>query len=226
VNYFNADRASNYLNDSTPLRTRFGVTGLVTDWFGTLLAAGYGATFFKNPQAVSSPQYDSVNAQAEGTIYFSKGAGTDEPGQATLLLSTFTLGFSRDFQQSLLANFYNSNKIYARLEYWFGGKTVIRLDAYGEQLNYPPVFINPGPGQPPLQDPRTPGDFTNYKVGAGLFAEYRFTSAFGVNTTIDYVQQFSDTQISAGTIPGTNIPAVYDLNYRRFQAFVGARYFF
>src|SRR4029079_14503024 len=43
--YPNAERALNYLNDSTPLRTRFGLTGLLTDRFGVLLAAGYGATF-------------------------------------------------------------------------------------------------------------------------------------------------------------------------------------
>jgi hypothetical protein len=220
INYPNAQRAQNYLNDSTPLRTRFGLTGLISDRFGALLAVGYGATFFKNPAAVSSPQYDSINAQAEGTFYLGQGAGADEPGKATLLLSTVSLGFVRDFQTSLLANFYNSNKVYGRLEYWFGGKTVIRLDAFGEQLNYPPVFLNAA-GTPTVAT----GEFTNYRVGGGIFAEYRFTSRFGVNTTIDYVQQLSETQIpTAGGAVGA--PNVFDLNYRRFQAFLGARYFF
>lgn len=221
INYPNALRASNYLNDSTPLRTRFGVTGLITDRFGTLLAIGYGATFFKNPDAPSSVQYDSINGQAEGTFYLGQGAGADTPGQATLLLSTVSLGFSRDFQNSLLANFYNSNKVYGRLEYWFGGRTVIRLDIYGEQLNYPPAFNLVGNTPTPIT-----GEFTNYRLGGGFFAEYRFTSAFGLNTTIDYVQQFSNTQLVSGTVPGTAIPGVYDLNYQRFQAFLGARYFF
>ena len=222
INYPNAGRASNYLNDSTPVRTRLGLTGLLTERFGALLAAGYGATFFENPQAVSSPQYDSVNAQVEGTFYLGQGAGTDEPGQATLLLSTVSLGFLRDFQNSLLGNFYNTNKLYGRLEYWFGGKTVIRLDAYGEQLNYPPVFLNTA-GAPT----QVTGDFSNFRVGGGLFAEYRITSAFGLNTTIDYVEQISDTQIplGPGITPGA-APFVFDLNYRRFQAFAGARYFF
>jgi hypothetical protein len=49
MSYPNANRSVFYLNDSTPLRTRFGVTGLVTDRFGVLVAAGYGATFFKRP---------------------------------------------------------------------------------------------------------------------------------------------------------------------------------
>lgn len=221
INYFNADRASLYLNDSTPLRTRFGLTGLIFERFGALVAAGYGATFFKNPDAISSPQYDSVNAQAEGTFYLGQGAGSDEPGKATLLLSTISLGFIRDFQTSLLANFYNTNRLYARVEYWFGGKMVIRLDGYGEQLNYPPAFANNGPGN----IVQSTGEFTNYRAGGGLFAEYRFTQSFGINTTIEYVQQFSDTQIPAGTLPN-GVAGIYDLNYRRFQAFAGARYFF
>jgi hypothetical protein len=225
INYPYAERASNYLNDSTPLRTRFGLTGLVTDRFGALVAAGYGATFFKNPEAASSVQYDSINAQVEGTYYLGQGAGADEPGKATLLLSTVSLGFMRDFQTSLLSNFYNVNKIYGRLEYWFGGKMVMRFDAYGDILEYPPVFLNTGPGGAPEQ--RT-GAFTNFRVGGGLFAEYRFTQSFGINTTIDYVQQISETAVPAGSLAvnGVDTPAVYDLNYRRFQAFMGVRYFY
>jgi hypothetical protein len=222
INYLNAERAALYLNDSTPLRTRFGLTGLITDWFGALVAAGYGATFFRSPELTSSTQFDSWLAQAEGTFYLSQGAGTDEPGKATLLLSTWSLGFSRDFQQSLLGNFYNSNRLYTRLEYWFGGRTVVRLDAYGEQLNYPEVFANGGGGAPV----QSTGEFTNYRVGAGLFGEYRFTDSFGLNTTIDYMQQFSDTQLPAGLVPGTNVPGVFDMNIRRFQAFLGVRYFY
>jgi hypothetical protein len=224
VNYLHPERASNYLNDSTPLRTRFGLTGLVTERFGALAAVGYGATFFKAPELVSSTQYDSVNAQAEGTFYLGQGGGTDEPGQSTLLLSTWSLGFLRDFQASLLGNFYNTNRIYTRLEYWFGGKMVMRLDAFGEQLNYPPVFLNVG-GTPTLATGSAGAKFTNYRVGGGFFAEYRFTPSFGLNTTIDYVQQMSDTQIPAGPIPGSTLAGVYDLNYRRFQAFLGVRYF-
>lgn len=222
INYPNADRAVNYLNDSTPLRTRFGLTGLLTERFGALVAAGYGATFFKNPQAVSSPQYDSINGQVEGTFYLGQGAGSDEPGKATLLLSTVSLGFLRDFQNSLLGNFYNMNRVYGRLEYWFGGKTILRLDAYGEQLNYPEVFLNTPGGAPA----RVTGEFSNFRVGGGLFAEYRITSSFGINTTIEYIQQISDTQIPGGAVPGTTVPGVFDLNYRRLQAFAGVRYFF
>lgn len=224
INYPNAARAVNYLNDSTPLRTRVGVTGLITERLGALAAVGYGGTFFRDPNAVSTRQYDSVNFQAEGTVYLSQGAGTDEPGQSTLLLSKVSLGASRDFQQSLLANYYTTNRLYMNFEYWFGGRVLARLEAHGEILQYPQAFTNSGTAVAPVA--ATPGDFTNQRVGGEIFGEYRVTPTFGLNTTINYVRQFSDTQILGGVIPGTTTPTFFDLNYSRFQAFVGARYFF
>jgi len=221
INYPNAPRASFLLNDATPLRTRGGVTGLVTNWFGTTVSAGYSATFFKDGAAPSSTQYDSFNAQAEGTFYLGQGkGGIDEPGEATLLLSFISLGFQRDFQRSLLGNFYGSNRVYTRLEYWFGGRVVLDLHATGEQLNYPPVFLTTAPGTAAV------GEFTNYRLSGGIFAEYRFSQAFGLNTTIDYVHQFSDTLLPAGAVPGTNVAGVFDQNYDRIQAFLGFRYFY
>ncbi len=226
ISYPNAARALNYLNDSTPLRTRFGVTGLVTDRFGVLLAAGYGATFFKNPAAVSSPQYDSINAQAEGTIYLSQGAGVDEPGKATLLLSTITFGYTRDFQNSLLGNYFESNKGYAKIAYMFGNNVLLSLEGYGEALSYPqPYFLSAaGPVAVNGANGRPTGDFTNYRVGGVLFVEYRITPAFGVNATADYAQMISDVALDAGGAAGN--PSLFDLSWRRFQGFLGARYFF
>ena len=225
VNYLNAENAFNYLNDSTPIRTRVGLTGLVTERISTLLAAGYGVTFFKEPNRVSSAQYDSVNAQAEVSFYLGKGGATEDPNKASLVLSSFKLGFTRDFQNSLLGNFYTSNKLYGGLQYWFGGSFVTQFNIYGEQLKYPPVFLTGATGQAPVQ---VTGDFTNYRLGAQLFAEYRLSQAFGLNCSLDYIQQFSDTQIRQA-LPGATTAGsdlVFDLNYRRFQGFAGARYFF
>jgi hypothetical protein len=231
ISYPNADRALNYLNDSTPLRTRFGVTGLVTDRFGMLVAAGYGATFFQKPELNSSLQYDSINAQAEGTFYLSQGAGTDEPGKATLLLSTISFGYVRDFQNSLLANYYTSDKGYAKITYLFGNKVVMTLDGYGEALSYPQPFYNSATGPVAVNGANgaPTGDFTNYRIGARLFLEYKLTSALAINASFDYAQMISDVAIDQGgtTAPGVGAPTqLYDLSWRRFQAFAGARYFF
>lgn len=233
VSYPNAERSLNYLNDSTPLRTRFGVTGLLTDRFGVLLTAGYGATFFKNPTAVSSSQYDSLNAQAEGTFYLSQAGGTDEPGKATLLLSTISFGYVKDFQTSLLGNYFDSNKGYAKLVYFFGGKALFQLDGYVEALGYPQPFYNSaaGPVRVNGRDGTPTGDFTNIRAGGTFFGEYRFSNSFGLNLTFDYAQMISDTQLEAGpgapAAPGA--PAgptqLYDLSWERVQALLGARLF-
>lgn len=233
VDYPDAQRASFYLNDSTPLRTRAGLTGLLSDWFGATLAGGYSATFFKNPVAASTTQYDSFNAQADAIFYLGKGnTGADLPGDATLLLSTVTLGFNRDFQRSLLGNFYTSDRAFARIEYWFGGRVVLNAEVGGERLDYPHVYFAGFNGQPILQTQPGGGGigvspFTNYRLNGHLFAEYRFSDNFGLNTTIDYVRQFSDTLLPAGPLPGQpSSNGFYDQNYGRLQAFLGFRYFY
>jgi polysaccharide export outer membrane protein len=80
--------------------------------------------------------------------------------------------------------------------------------------------------------PKLPAPVVNQQVGPGdvleivVVGEDKLPKDYEVSPdgTIDYVQQISDTQIPSGAIAGT--PLVYDLNYRRFQAFAGARYFF
>ncbi|MDB4945252.1 MAG: hypothetical protein JWP97_4786 [Labilithrix sp.] len=234
ISYPNADRALNYLNNSTPLRTRLGLTGLVTDRFSVLVAAGYGATFFEKANRASTQQYDSLNAQAEATFYLSQNNGAGDPNNASLLLSTLTLGYVRDFQNSLLGNYYDSNKGYARVVYFFGGRALLQLDGYFEALGYPQPYYNaPATGEiVPVKgaDGITPtGDFTNFHVGGTLFGEYRFTDAFALNATLDYSQTISDTQLQTTVTNGpvaANAPTLFDLNWRRFQALVGVRVFF
>jgi hypothetical protein len=231
INYPNGGNATNYLNDSTPLRTRFGLTGLLTDRFGGLLAAGYGATFFRDPASVASPQYDSINAQAEVTWYVSQNPGASEPGQVTLLLSTISLGYVRDFQNSLLANFYTSNKGYAAINYFIGPKVVLQLSGSFQDLEYPAPFTRAAPNAPPVPVPGV-GPFTNYRAQGTFFAEYRILDSVGINTTISYDQMISDTALPEAAVAGGGAaPAPagtaggFDLAYRRFQAFLGARWF-
>lgn len=227
VSYPNASRSTYYLNGLTPLTTSIGVTGLVTERFGALLSGGYSGTFFENPAAVTTQQYDSFNAQAEGTFYLSQGGGSGSPGEATLLLSTLTLGYSRNFQRSFLGNFYTSNKGYGRLVYFFGGTTLLQLDGYFEGQSYPQPYFNTASGaQEAVRggNGAPTGDFTNFRVGGVLFGEYRFSNSFGINTTFDYSQTISDTVLAAVAGPNPS-NAFYDLSWRRFQALLGVRWF-
>lgn len=227
ISYPHADRALNYLNGSTPLRTRIGLTGLVTERFGALAAVGYGASFFENPQNVSTPQFDSVTGQVEGTFHLSKGAGPGEPGQATLLLSTLSFGYLRDFQNSLLGNYYTSNKGYVKLVYFFGGRVMMQADGYFDAQSYPQPYYNTAAGPVVVNglNGAPTGDFTNFIVGGNLFGEYRFTDSLGVNLTFNYAQNLSDVAIEAGGVSGTGQPLYYDMAWRRMQALLGVRWF-
>ncbi|MDB4939258.1 MAG: hypothetical protein JWP87_6230, partial [Labilithrix sp.] len=83
-----------------------------------------------------------------------------------------------------------------------------------------PVAVNGANGAPT-------GDFTNYRIGGTLFLEYRVTPALGLNATFDYAQMISDVSLDAGGVAAGGGPsALYDLSWRRFQAFAGVRYFF
>lgn len=223
VSYPNADRALTYLNDATPLRTRFGVTGLVTERIGTTLAAGYGATFFQNPAAASSLQYDSFLAQAEGTFYLSSGgAGTSEPGEVTLLLSTISLGYLRDFQMSYVGNYYSTDRGYGKLVYAFSGKGLLSLNVYGERLAFPQTFYNAGGGVPVA----AVGAFDNYRVGGTLYGELRLSDSFALTATGDYQETISDTLLPAGPVGGAGAaPGLFDMAWRRWQALAGVRWF-
>lgn len=218
VNYPNSQRAFNYLDDSTPVRTRFGLTGLVTERVGTTIAVGYGATFQKNTALVQ--QYDSFLALAEGVFYLSQSPGRSEPGESTLLLSTIALGVSHDYQLSFLGNYYTSSRAYAKFAYWFGNNAVINFGIFGERLGYPDVYTNTPGGTPTL----AASEFENYRVGGDIFAEYRIVPTVGINTTLAYQENISDTLLPAGGLAGN--PLFYDLNWRRFQAFLGARWFY
>ena len=81
VTYPNKDRSANLLQDSTPLTTRFGLTGLLTPRFSLLAAIGYGTTLSLDAASPSTQQYDSVIGQAEATFYLTSTPNDLEPGR-------------------------------------------------------------------------------------------------------------------------------------------------
>ena len=113
-------------------------------------------------------------------------------------------------QNTTLGSYTGLDKFYGRLSYMFAGRAVISLDGYFDILTIPDSALAAN---------AAPATFTNFRPGVSLFGEYRFADSFGINATIDYVQQISDTQIAVG--PGQ----VFDLNNRRVQAMLGFRWF-
>jgi len=228
ITYPNSGRSVLTLNDAIPLRTRAGINGLVTTRLAVLAALGYSATFVANGALPTTSQFDSLNAQIEGTVYLTGTAAPSNDPTAATAVSTLTVGYLRDVivgsaqsfqsrptyifgggQNTTIGSFTGLDKIYGRLSYMFAGRAVVALDGYFDILSFPTVETAGG----------VTAAFTNYRPGASLFGEYRFADSFGLNATVDYTQQISDTQIPLGA------GQVFDLNNRRVQATLGFRWF-
>ena len=118
--YTNRTEGQTLQLDSTPIRARLGLNGLVTPSFALLAMVGWGSSFYQG--AANAQQFDSVLAQAELKWFITPNPGLD-PGAATLTLSSVALGFTRDFTNSYLGDFFTRDRGYANLSYFFGGRS-------------------------------------------------------------------------------------------------------
>jgi len=211
------------LVNSTPVRARIGLNGLITERFAALALVGWGASFYDTSSFKALAQYDSVIGQAELKWYLTASPGIAAASDITLALSTITVGYTRDFVNSYLGNFYGSDRGYLRFDYFFGGRALVSLTGGLGAIEYPHMyFINTG-------DTRSQA-FTDLRTDATLFSEYRLTDSFGINATLRYTANFSSHQVLDAD-PGmmgvgpTAGPGSFDMSWTRFEAFLGARWF-
>jgi len=197
------------LFESDPIRARIGVNGLVTPMFAVLGMVGWGASFYKGPR--DAPNFNSVIGQAEVKWFLTPNPSSD-PSGATLTLSSLALGYTRDFQNSYVANYYTRDRGYLNVSYFFGGRVLTVLEGGVAAIEYPTFtrFV----GGPTTQA------FTDVLYDVNLFAEYRLSDSFGLNTTLHYGDYESKTRIPTSATGGTD-----DLTWRRFEGYVGVRWF-
>ena len=97
----NTDQVTNLLNiNSKPLRLRTGVNGLLSNGFALRLFAGYGWGFYEQGEQPSGFLLNSELAYYYGATR----------------KSSVRLGFERDWHDSMLGNFYTSNRPYLALQ--------------------------------------------------------------------------------------------------------------
>lgn len=205
--------ANEGLVNSAPVRTKIGINGLVTDRFALLAMAGWGASFYDTGQIKKEPQYDSVIGQAELKWFITANPGTQSPDQMSLSLSSLAVGYTRDFSNSLLGNYYGQDRGYLKFNYFFAGRALVTLEGGVAAIEYPQMFWADGTSRN--------NAFTDERVDATLFAEYRFTNALGLNATVRYTANFSNTQIYVDEAK----TGFFDMSWNRFEAFLGVRYF-
>jgi hypothetical protein len=215
----NPQQASALLDTSTPVRTRIGLDGLITDRFAALAMVGWGASFY-NTTFADQPQFDSVIAQAELRWFLAASPGIAAATDLGLALSSISLGYTRDFQNSYLGGYYTQDRGYLKFYYLFAGRAVLSLEGGVAAIEYPNLLWTDGTIRH--------SSFTDLRADVTLFSEYRFTDTFGLNATVRYTANASNTLIPVAQMPPTNPNAPsneYAMQWKRFEAYLGLRWF-
>ena len=200
-------------NDGAIVRSRIGMNGLITTRLSLLGMIGWAGTFY-NARAGNTQQFDSVTAQAELKWFISGGQEVMNAGSAPMGLSYASIGYTRDVSNSYLGNFYQRDRGYAGISYLLGGVFVTSLTGGVANLRFPasPAANNQA--------------FSEQRVDATLFGEYRLSNTFGLNATVNYDQNITNKSLQArDPMTGVGVGPQDHLEFSRWQVFLGARYF-
>jgi hypothetical protein len=199
--------------DGDSVEAHLGFSGLVTTRLAVLGLLGWTSSFYEEQGTLTPAEdYDGYNAQAE-VRYFVQPAATGDSAQVGI--SSIAVGFTRDFSNSYLGAFYVRDRGYMNLNYFLGGVFVLSLEGGFGRYSYPSISA-------------TQGSFEQSRIDARLFGEYRFSDIVGLNTTLLYDQAMGGENIeTTPDDPATpaNDPVIDNLEYKRFQAYIGMRVF-
>jgi hypothetical protein len=184
---------------SHPMRARVGFNGLITKSFAVLAMGGWGASFYE-PQG--QQDFDSFIGQAE-VKWLITPSPSEDPAAATLSLSSLAVGFNRDFADSYIGTYLENNRGYAKFSYFFAGRFLLVVSGGVAAVVFP-------------DDPEFDA-FTAIRIDSSVFGEYRFTDYFGVNATVRYDTNITDTVLETGG-------GLDALQWQDFQAYLGARF--
>lgn len=196
------------LNNGESLEARLGINGLLTKRLSLLVMGGWASSFYSlRPGNVVVRNYDDFVARAEARWYLSPGGAKLQEGSANVGAESVAAGYARSFQDSYLGDFFQRDRGYLQFMYLIGGNIVTTLEGGVSLINYPDFQIN-GNEQ---------GGFSETRVDATAFVEYRPLQTVGLNLQLRYDEAFSQ-EIVADTYTD-------DLSFSRFRAFIGARWF-
>jgi hypothetical protein len=179
---------------SFPIRVRGGINGLLTTRLTLLAMVGYGAAFYDR-----FDDFDSVIGQLELGYIIGPTANVK-------------LGYSRDFYDSFLSNYYVEDRFYLEYSQMIGGRVLLGVRGGVGLFSYA-TWFDTGVGTP--SDPTR----NDLRATASLFGEYRATDWLGINLSIDYQGNFTDWTYSAGA-------GVDHGDYSKLQAYGGVRVFY
>jgi hypothetical protein len=195
--------------EGSPLGSRLGINGLITNHLAALAMVGWKSMFFQHDES-----FDGLIGNAELTWYPSARPDL-APDAATVGLSAVTIGFRRDAGASYLGNYVQMDGGYAKASYFFAGMFLVSLEGDIDHLQRPSSYFSDGV--------RQSAPSSENRVNVTGFAEYRTSDTFGINTTLRYGANLTDQIIPLTSDPGTN--GYDDLSFDRFEAWLGVRWF-
>ena len=172
-------------------------------------------SFYQN-RVPPSRNFDDFVAHAELKWYL-KPQQQLQPGFAPVGLSSVAAGYHRDFLNGYLGNFFQRDRGYASFDYFIGGRVLTALSGGISHITYPDFSLAPLPGEARFVRP----GFSENRVDAMLFVEYRPLATVGINVTARYDQSFSQVVPFSATDPTIGD----DLSFQRWTVFVGTRWF-
>jgi hypothetical protein len=220
-----------YLKDNTPqpngdvVEARVGLNGLITNRFAFQANVGWNSSFYEPSPGGTSTAVENYDGFVMGAQlkYFLIPTASAESAEAGI--SSIGIGYQRDFSNSYLGSFYVRDYGFLKAEAFLAGMFVGSLQAGFSRYSFPRVdALN--------------ADFEQTRLDAQAFLEYRFSDTFGVNTSLSYDRALgkgpNEQGVNVGPDPGpdgmTGTPddgadRYDDLEYQRFQAYLGLRAF-
>jgi hypothetical protein len=194
-------------NEGETITTRIGINGLITYHFALLAMAGWAGSFYDSASANGelARNYDDFVAQAE-LKWFLMAQPSMDVESAPVGLSTVAVGYTRNFSVSYLGSFYQRDRGYLKFNYFISNLAVVSLEGGYARYSYPESQVGA------VQF----GEFEEDRIDAQLFAEYRVAPMFGLNTTLRYMQAIAVDDVR---------PYGENIEYSRYQAWIGARWF-
>jgi hypothetical protein len=116
-----------------------------------------------------------------------------------------------------LGNYAQSDGGYLKGSYFFGGSVLMTADVGYDRFRRPESFFADGG--------RQSGEFSDDRITATGFAEYRTSDTFGINTTVRYSAAVTDQRVPLENDPGQNPLPYDDPSFSRIEAWVGVRWF-
>lgn len=189
--------------DSLPIRSWFGLQGLLAKRFGLMLLGGYGASNY-----AAGPNYDSFLAHGE-LMFFPTP------------FSQVRLGGERDFVDSFYGNYFTKTGGYLSYAQMFGGVVLATLKG---ELYYRDYATFNGPFHHGAM-PSTP-ERSDIWTGASLLVEWRALSWMSFHVSGQYLADITDLQYivtSEDPDTGADVTTAHDIGFQKFVVFGGVR---